>query len=105
MDRKAWLKTTILAGLGGGIAAMFAAANDPTKYVFPRDFGSGKLWPFFFQGAAITIGALLIKSPLGQKMMTEIKASDKQIRDAEDKLQKDREELERLKAEREEGKQ
>jgi hypothetical protein len=61
MDTRAslkWIKTSLLAAVGGGIAAMTAAAMDPTKYQFPRDFGTGKLWPYFFSGMIVTFGAL-----------------------------------------------
>jgi hypothetical protein len=70
-----WLKTAGLAAGGGGVAGAFAAAMDPSKYVFPHDFGSGKLWKYFFMGAALTFGGLLIKSPLGQSMMSAYKQS------------------------------
>jgi hypothetical protein len=66
---KKTLVTVLVGGVGGGIAAMTAAAADPSKYSFPKDLGSGKLWPFFFQGAAIGIGALFVKSPFGRKIM------------------------------------
>lgn len=63
---KKWLKTSGLAALGGGIAAVVATAADPSKYHFPRDLGTGKMWPYFFSGASMTFGALLLKSPLGK---------------------------------------
>jgi hypothetical protein len=76
---KKWFRTSVLAGLGGGIAGAFAAATDATKYNFPHDLGSGKLWKFFFMGAAITFGGLLIKSPFGQQMMGAYKQSQEDL--------------------------
>lgn len=76
-----WLKTTGIAVVGGGVAGAFAAAMDPSKYHFPHDFGSGKLWKFFLEGCAMTLMALLIKSPLGQKVMTSFQQSQQQAKD------------------------
>lgn len=73
MKGKGWLKTIIVGGVGGGIAGSVAALADPTKYVFPRDLFSGKMWPFFLQGAALTIGALFLKSPLGVSLVDQFK--------------------------------
>lgn len=88
---KKWLKTSGLAALGGGIAAVVATAMDPSKYQFPRDFGTGKMWPYFFSGMGVTFAALLMKSPLGQKAM-------KEYQDSQAQLAADREELERIKS-------
>jgi hypothetical protein len=74
-----WLKVSLLAALGGGIAAAFTASMDPLKYSFPHDFGSGKLWKFFFMGVAVTFGALLVKSPLGQKAMSAYKETHEKM--------------------------
>ena len=78
-----WLKTTLVATLGGGIAGATAALMDPTKYSFPHDLGSGKLWKFFIQGALMVGGATLIKSPLGQKVIAEYKESQQTLKDGE----------------------
>lgn len=91
MDTRAsikWIKTSALAALGGGIAAVIATAMDPTKYRFPRDFGTGKLWPYFFSGAGVT---LLVRSPLGRWAMSA-------YRETQAQLEADREALEKLKA-------
>lgn len=74
-----WLKTSGVAIVGGGIATTVAAMMDPTKYHFPHDLFSGKLWPYFFAGVGMTFGALLIHSPLGQKVMTTYKESQAQL--------------------------
>lgn len=70
---KGWTKTFIIGGIGGGIAGAFAAAMNPAEYQFPHDFGSGKLWKFFFQGAFLTIGALCLKTPFGEKLVGKFK--------------------------------
>jgi len=64
-----WIKTTLLAAVGGGIAAAVAVLFDPAKFNIAHDIGSGKLWTFFLQGAGVTFGALLLKSPLGEKVI------------------------------------
>jgi hypothetical protein len=72
-----WTKTAVIAALGGGIAAIVATAADPTKYHFPRDLGTGKMWPFFLEGIGLTLGAMLLKSPLGKHVMGAVqKAKD-----------------------------
>lgn len=91
-----WLKTSGLAAVGGGIAGAFAAAMDPTKYHFPHDIGSGKLWKFFFMGAGLTFGSLLLRSPLGQQAMSAYRDSQQQA--AEDKAA-----IEKLKGELRQG--
>lgn len=82
---KHWIVTTAVAMLGGGAAAGFSAAMDPTKYHFPQDFGSGKLWKYVFMGWALTFGGVLIHSPLGQKVIAISKQSKEQL----DQTQKD----------------
>lgn len=74
-----WVRTAIISCLGGGIAGAFAAAMDPTKYDLSHDIGSGKLWKFFGLGALLTLGALLLKSPLGQQVMSAYKDSRAQL--------------------------
>jgi hypothetical protein len=64
-----WVKTALLAALGGGIAAAVAVLFDPAKFDIAHDIGSGKLWTFFLQGAGVTFGALLLKSPLGTQVV------------------------------------
>ena len=74
-----WIKTSLLAALGGGIAGVAAAATNPALYRFPQDLGSGKMWIHFFTGAAVTFGALCLKSPVGQKVMLSFKDSQTQL--------------------------
>jgi hypothetical protein len=74
-----WLKTAIIASVGGGITASVAAACDPSKYRFPQDLGSGKLWPFFLSGAGLMFVGMLIKSPLGQQVMASYTDAKKQM--------------------------
>lgn len=95
MDKEAvmkWFRTAAIAAVGGGIAASVAAAFDPQKYNLAHDFGSGKLWTFFFQGAGLTFGALLLKSPLGQKAM-------KAYRDTQEELKQNQADFEKAKTE------
>jgi hypothetical protein len=76
---KKWIITTAGACVGGGIAGAFTAAMDPSKYHFPQDFGSGKLWKYFGMGVALTFGGMLLHSPLGQKVMGSYKATQEQL--------------------------
>jgi hypothetical protein len=96
-----WIKTTVLSMLGGGLVAGISAMSDPNKYRFPQDLGSGKLWRYVFAGWGLTFTALLIKSPLGQKALSNLEAGQKQLKadrktlkDDQDTLEKDRAELE-----------
>lgn len=90
---KGWLKTAVIAGVGGGIAGACSAAINPELYRFPQDFGSGKLWKYFFSGAAITLGALLLKSPLGQKLVGEYKETQASLQQSQATLQQAKSEL------------
>ena len=76
---KKWIITTAVAMLGGGAAAAFSAMTDPSKYKFPQDFGSGKLWRYVFMGWALTFAGVLIHSPLGQKAIALTKQSKEQL--------------------------
>lgn len=62
-----WIKSVVVPIIGGGLAGAFTAALDPSKYHFPHDFGSGKLWEYFFMGAVLTASGMLAKSQFGQK--------------------------------------
>jgi hypothetical protein len=96
MDNEAalkWLKTALLAAAGGGIAAAVTAAFDPQKYNIAHDLGSGKMWIYFFQGFAVTFGALLLKSPLGQKVMTTYKDSQAQLKESQASIEATKAEL------------
>lgn len=55
---KSKLLIAVSAILGGGISGCTAAMLDPTKYNIHQDLGSGKLWKFFFMGAALTLGGI-----------------------------------------------
>ena len=88
-----WIKTTLLAGIGGAIASSFAALMDPEKYRFPHDLGSGKMWEFFIQGFVVTGGALLIKSPFGQNMLNAFKVSQQQLKESKEQVEQLRTEL------------
>lgn len=85
---KKWLKTAVLAAVGGGVAAAVTAAFDPQKWSITHDLGSGKLWLYFFEGASVTFGALLLKSPLGQQVIGSYQQSQKQV--AEDRAALDK---------------
>jgi len=93
MDIKSWAKTAIIASLGGGFASMFTAAMDPAKYSFPKDFGSGKLWPFFFQGAGLVFVGMILKSPFGQHMMSSFRQSQAQMKEDREAIDTVKQEL------------
>jgi hypothetical protein len=84
---KKWVISAIVASVGGGIAGAAAAAFDPTKYRFPHDFGTGKLIPYFFTGAGLTLGGMVLHSPLGQKLMGSYKATQEQIAQSQKDLE------------------
>lgn len=86
MTTRKWLYSTLLAVLGGGIAGAFSAAMDPTKYTFPHDFGSGKLWKFFFMGGALTLAGMALHSPLGQRLMAGFKESQAQLQQSQNEI-------------------
>jgi hypothetical protein len=65
----------VLACLAGGGASGIAAAMDPSKYHFPQDFGSGKLWPFFFGGVGATALGMFLQSTFGKNLMAALKMS------------------------------
>src|SRR5215467_7863148 len=88
-----WIKVSALSSIGGGIAGAVAAAQDPAKYKFPQDFGSGKLLPFFFQGAALTFGAMLLKSPLGKRVIGGVKESKEQLAEDTELIEQTKKEL------------
>lgn len=67
--------------------AALAAAMDPTKWSFPRDLGSGKLFPFFFGGAGMTFAALVTQSPFGKKMIAVYRDSQAQIQQAKREIE------------------
>lgn len=66
---KNWIKVALLSAIGGGIAGATSAVIDPSRFHFPHDFGSGKLWEYFLEGALLTFGAMVLKSPIGMKML------------------------------------
>jgi len=76
---KKWVISAAIACAGGGLAGAFSAVMDPAKYHFPQDFGSGKLWKYFGMGAALTLGGMLLHSPLGQKILGSYKATQQQL--------------------------
>lgn len=90
---KRWLITTAGAVLAGGVTGMITAACDPSKYRFPQDFGSGKLWPFFFTGAGLTFFGVLIRSPFGQKIMAGFHASQAQLKQTQLDIEKAKSDL------------
>lgn len=85
-DVKKWVTTTVIAMLGGGAAAAFAAMTDPAKYQFPQDFGSGKLWKYVFMGWGLTFAGILIKSPVGQKVIAITNQSKEQLAQTQKEL-------------------
>jgi hypothetical protein len=84
---KQWILSTGAIIFGGGIAGAFSAAIDRTKYQFPQDFGSGKLWKYFFMGCLLTFGGSLLRSPWGQKIMASFQASQQQLKQSREDLQ------------------
>jgi hypothetical protein len=83
-----WIFGAVGSALGGGIAGAGAAAFDPGKYRFPQDFGSGKLWPFFFMGFGLTLGGYILRSPWGQKVMTMFQQSQSDLEQSRKDLEK-----------------
>jgi hypothetical protein len=90
---KHWIVTTAVAMLGGGFAAGFTAMLDPTKYKFPQDLGSGKLWKYVFMGWALTFGGILLHSPLGQKVIAFNKQNKEQLEQTQKELDQAKKEL------------
>lgn len=88
-----WVKTGAITAVGGAIAGIFSAAMDPTKYRFPEDLGSGKMWKYCFMGAGLTLGGMLLKSPIGQKTITAFLDSQKQLEQAKQDIEKVQTEL------------
>jgi hypothetical protein len=88
-----WVRTAVIAGLGGGIAAIVATAADPQKYRFPQDLGTGKMWPYFLQGVALTLGAMLLKSPLGKQVMGAMRDAKAQTTDSQAVIDKAKSDL------------
>jgi hypothetical protein len=89
MDKQAtigWLKTAAITAVGGGIAGIFSAVMDPSKYSFPADLGSGKMWKYCFMGAVLTLGGLLLKSPLGQRAVSAFKDSQQLLKDSKEAI-------------------
>lgn len=78
-----WLKVSGLSAIGGGVASSVGALADPTKYSFPKDLGTGRMWPFFLQGAGLTFVAMLLKSPLGVKILSSVKESQAQLQESQ----------------------
>jgi hypothetical protein len=66
---RAWLRTVLLGLAGGAAAGGYTILIEPGFYHFPRDFGSGKLWEFFWGGFLLTVGGILVESPLGKRLM------------------------------------
>jgi hypothetical protein len=88
-----WVVGAAGAAFGGGIAGAAAAAFDPAKYRFPQDFGTGKLLPYFFTGAGLTLGGMLLHSPLGQKIMGTFKSTQEQLAQSQKELEQAKAEL------------
>lgn len=92
-DWRNWVKTVAIAAVGGGVAGSVAALSDPAKYVFPRDLGTGKMWPFFLSGAGVAVGALLLKSPFGTKVMSAVKESQTQLAESKQAIEQAKSDL------------
>lgn len=88
-----WLKTTLIACLGGGCTAALAAAFDPQKYNWRHDIGSGKLWEFFAEGALLMFAGLLIRSPLGQQVLSAYKQSQVGLEDSKSLIESTKAEI------------
>jgi hypothetical protein len=93
MSLKTTIKTVVIGAFGGGVASSIAALSDPTKYSFPKDLGTGKMWPFFLTGAGLAIGGLFLKSPVGQKVVLSVKESQEQIEQSKRDIQKTKDDL------------
>jgi hypothetical protein len=76
---KHWVITTVVSMLGGGAAAGFGAMMDPSKYDIRHDLFSGKLWKYVFMGWGLTFAGIMVKSPLGQKVIAVTKQNKEQL--------------------------
>jgi hypothetical protein len=90
MVPKEWLKSAAVALLGGACAALSAAVMDPTKFNLANGIKDELL--IALQGAAVGLGALFIRSPLGSSLM-------KALADARQQQADDRAAISKLKAE------
>jgi hypothetical protein len=91
-EAKKWIISSIAASITGGISAAITTAMDPAKYKFPQDFGSGKLWPSFLAGTGAVFLGMLLRSPMGQKLIGTYK-------DTQAQLAQNQKELDQAKAE------
>jgi hypothetical protein len=98
-----WVSSTVIAMLGGGAAAGFTAAIDPSKYNFPKDLGSGKLWPYVFMGWGLTFAGILVHSPIGQKVIAFSKQSQEQLEQTQKDLDKAKAALQTSQAKQNQG--
>jgi hypothetical protein len=80
---KPWIRTVALGLLGGSIAAIYAIIIDPRIYHWPQDFGSGKMWEYFLGGALLTVGGVLVESPLGKRLMHPFEGKEKKEKKGE----------------------
>jgi hypothetical protein len=83
-----WVLSTVVAMLGGGLAAIVPIVSDRSKYKFPEDFGSGKLWPYILMGWFLTFAGILLKSPVVKKAMDFSDQSEEQLEKAQHDLDK-----------------
>ena len=88
-----WVRTALISSVSGGVMAAIAAACDPSKYRFPADLGSGKLWPFFLAGAGAMFAGALLKSPLGQSAMQSYQDARAELEQAKKDIDKAKESL------------
>ena len=72
--------------LGGGFTAGLAAMMDPKKYDIRHDFGSGKLWRYVFLGWGLTFAGILMRSPLGKKVIEITKQNQEQLEETQKEL-------------------
>jgi hypothetical protein len=90
MVAKEWLKSAAVAICGGACAALSTALMDPSKFNL-RDGIRDELL-IAAQGAAVGLGALFIRSPLGSSLM-------RALQDARQQQADDKATIARLKAE------
>lgn len=82
MTTREWLKSAAVAVGGGACAAISAIIMDPTKFNLSNGLKDEAL--IALQGAAVGLGALFVRSPLGSSMMNALREA--QTQSAADKM-------------------
>lgn len=81
MTGKEWLKSAVVAVVGGACAATSAIIMDPTKFNLSNGLKDEAL--IALQGAVVGLGALFIRSPLGSSLVSALREA--KVQSAADK--------------------